>query len=1140
MANNKVQVDVIIDDKGNLKKVAHNANKAGQGLDQASKASNNYSKGQKGVAGATSNSTKAFAKMSGGMGGLVGAYATLAANVFAISAAFEFMKSAGNLQVLQSGQAAYAASTGIAIRTLTSDIMAATDAQLGFEDAAQAAAIGLSAGLSSDQLVKLGKAAKDTSTVLGRDLTDSFNRLVRGATKAEPELLDELGIILRLDTATANYARTLGKSAKDLTAFERSQAVTNDILTQSEEKYGKMLENTNTFSNSVTKLGKAFENDLLKPIKLFLAAVATPIFEFLSKNVYALGLALGALALPIIKAIIPGLSGMTDAAKDAATEARKHADEVRNSSNERIQQLKQQRAELLNTKKAATDYAQTLVSGLKAKKGSGLAALQAGDQISGRQSQGMQRAIAAGKGEYAKLTQAQRDDLLSKLKQMETATKASTTRIQRMWNFMATGFKTQVAGMKATWAGFVAFMKSAASVAVRGVNTLFKALAIVGTIMMVIDLAKMGYEAIRNMFKTDAQKEAAKAQDRYNEKLKTSIDRARELSDELDNIRKGQLGSSTVGATEISKAGQMAGNINKEDLLFRLTSGDVEAYSSARSELNKMSIIMKDVKSTSLQADFKKFDFSKTATLESAKQFLALLSKIQEQGAAMDTFTKALANQAKTVTDLVTSYLPSTKFDEAIDNARAVEQALKDAQLGGGEDVKLNRDQRRQLDEVRKQTVVLVKLRDTQVKSAQNLLNIEIKEMQASRGLTNLQAARLSASTAIEKTEENIRLNLQEISNLKAVINLRDGIITDNEQNQLDLMELQTQKLREQAQTQRDQIDNQKELSEAFRNAFESSMTTNIADLIKGNESSLKDAMMKIAQSALSSVADKLSEQLSLKISDFIFGSPTDPAVVAQKDNTTAVKELTSAITKIGTAPSVPSVTASAGESVLGAVGTAVVKDVATGEAVNEVVTVGAKKAVIPFVTAFGDFFANFKSQEVSFGDSLKGLFSDIGTDFKGIFSSVGGFLKNLFTGGAGGGGFFSSALSFGKSLFGFGDGVPGAKTGGIMTPQGKVQGYATGGIARGSGSGYPAMLHGTEAVVPLPNGRSIPVDMPQNAGQQQNNVVVNVSADGRTDTSGSSGPDMDKLGVAIAKAVQQELQSQKRSGGILSPYGAA
>ena len=32
----------------------------------------------------------------------------------------------------------------------------------------------------------------------------------------------------------------------------------------------------------------------------------------------------------------------------------------------------------------------------------------------------------------------------------------------------------------------------------------------------------------------------------------------------------------------------------------------------------------------------------------------------------------------------------------------------------------------------------------------------------------------------------------------------------------------------------------------------------------------------------------------------------------------------------------------------------------------------------------------------------------------------------------------------------------------------------------------------------------------------------------------------MSTLGNAIAKAVQIELQNQKRAGGILSPYGAA
>ena len=38
----------------------------------------------------------------------------------------------------------------------------------------------------------------------------------------------------------------------------------------------------------------------------------------------------------------------------------------------------------------------------------------------------------------------------------------------------------------------------------------------------------------------------------------------------------------------------------------------------------------------------------------------------------------------------------------------------------------------------------------------------------------------------------------------------------------------------------------------------------------------------------------------------------------------------------------------------------------------------------------------------------------------------------------------------------------------------------ANGGIASGPKSGYSATLHGTEAIVPLPNGNSIPVDMPQ------------------------------------------------------------
>ena len=52
---------------------------------------------------------------------------------------------------------------------------------------------------------------------------------------------------------------------------------------------------------------------------------------------------------------------------------------------------------------------------------------------------------------------------------------------------------------------------------------------------------------------------------------------------------------------------------------------------------------------------------------------------------------------------------------------------------------------------------------------------------------------------------------------------------------------------------------------------------------------------------------------------------------------------------------------------------------------------------------------------------------------------------------------------------------------GGAKLAQGKPA-FADGGVATGPNSGYDANLHGTEAVVPLPNGRSIPVQMAQAA----------------------------------------------------------
>ena len=122
MAKNKVEIDVKVDDKGTTKKVGLGAKKAAKGLDELGKGARTADRNLKGAAQASSNGTKNFSKMAQGTNGLVGAYATLAANIFAISAAFQFLKASADFRVTRDSQIAFSGATGQGMKSLTSDL----------------------------------------------------------------------------------------------------------------------------------------------------------------------------------------------------------------------------------------------------------------------------------------------------------------------------------------------------------------------------------------------------------------------------------------------------------------------------------------------------------------------------------------------------------------------------------------------------------------------------------------------------------------------------------------------------------------------------------------------------------------------------------------------------------------------------------------------------------------------------------------------------------------------------------------------------------------------------------------------------------------------------------------------------------
>jgi len=92
--------------------------------------------------------------------------------------------------------------------------------------------------------------------------------------------------------------------------------------------------------------------------------------------------------------------------------------------------------------------------------------------------------------------------------------------------------------------------------------------------------------------------------------------------------------------------------------------------------------------------------------------------------------------------------------------------------------------------------------------------------------------------------------------------------------------------------------------------------------------------------------------------------------------------------------------------------------------------------------------------------------------------------------------------------------------------------GFAEGGISSGPRSGYGAMLHGTEAIVPLSRGRAIPVQL-SGGGGGGTAVTVNVDARG-TQASGDNSRS-EALGRDLSQVIDSRLAHHRRPGGLLA-----
>ncbi|WCZ57478.1 tail length tape-measure protein [Salmonella phage Kenya-K20] len=240
-ATEKVQ-DRLYDTNRALGGTARGFNDTAGAAGRASRAIGNTS-------GSARGATRDFAAMAKVGGGLPLLYAAIASNIFVLQSAFEQLKLGDQLNRLEKFGVIVGTQTGTPVQSLARSLQEAAGYAISFEEAMRQASTASAYGFDSEQLEQFGLIARRAAAVLGVDMTDALNRVIKGISKQEIELMDELGITIRLNDAYADYVKQLNAAntgitynINSLTTFQKQQAYAKAAIAESTKQFGYLDE----------------------------------------------------------------------------------------------------------------------------------------------------------------------------------------------------------------------------------------------------------------------------------------------------------------------------------------------------------------------------------------------------------------------------------------------------------------------------------------------------------------------------------------------------------------------------------------------------------------------------------------------------------------------------------------------------------------------------------------------------------------------------------------------------------------------------------------------------------------------------------------------------------------------------------
>ena len=243
----KVTAELKVDDKGTIKNTQKKVKGLSKEMEKTGNMTNKTKRNLEGLAQRSGSTGKDFSRMSQGMGGLVAAYATVAANVFALSTAFNLLKRSADFDSMIVSSKNLSAATGNDFLGIAKSVQKATGSQIDYSEALAVTNKAVASGIGADKLAEFTTLATKAAQTFGGTTTDALNRMTDAVLRGRTELVNKLGIVISADEAYKNYGATINKSAQELTSFEKRQAITNAIIEEGNKAIGQTVIDTNPF-----------------------------------------------------------------------------------------------------------------------------------------------------------------------------------------------------------------------------------------------------------------------------------------------------------------------------------------------------------------------------------------------------------------------------------------------------------------------------------------------------------------------------------------------------------------------------------------------------------------------------------------------------------------------------------------------------------------------------------------------------------------------------------------------------------------------------------------------------------------------------------------------------------------------------